>query len=74
VIPLSFIRIPPKAAAGAHFVANVAADNRVNNYFSRTNILHLKMELVDQICLATGGVVYLHKKADARGARRNAHH
>ena len=37
------------------FVANVAADNRINHYFAHTNIPHLKQELVDQICQATGG-------------------
>ena len=37
------------------FVANVAADNRINHFFAHTNIPHLKQELVDQICQATGG-------------------
>ena len=37
------------------FVANVAADNRINHYFAHTDIPHLKRELVDQICQATGG-------------------
>jgi hemoglobin len=37
------------------FVANVAADARINARFAKTNIPHLKQMLVDQICQATGG-------------------
>jgi hemoglobin len=37
------------------FVANVAADNRINKFFAKTNIANLKRNLVDQICQATGG-------------------
>ena len=37
------------------FVANVAADNRINKFFGKTNIPNLKRNLVDQICQATGG-------------------
>src|SRR5580765_8701479 len=37
------------------FVGNVAADNRINRYFARTDIPRLKRNLVDQICSATGG-------------------
>ena len=37
------------------FVANVAADKRINGYFAKTNIPNLKRNLVDQICQATGG-------------------
>lgn len=37
------------------FVANVAADNRINGFFAKTNIPRLKTNLVDQICQATGG-------------------
>ncbi len=37
------------------FVARVAADNRINVFFATTNIPHLKMMLVDQICAASGG-------------------
>jgi len=36
-------------------LANVAADNRINHFFARTNIPHLQMELVNQICVGTGG-------------------
>jgi len=37
------------------FVANVAADTRINARFAKTNIPHLKQMLVDQVCQATGG-------------------
>lgn len=37
------------------FVANVAADERINQYFAKTDVTHLKKMLVDQICEATGG-------------------
>jgi hemoglobin len=37
------------------FVANVAADARINKRFASTNIPHLKQMLVDQVCAATGG-------------------
>ncbi|MGH8798985.1 MAG: group I truncated hemoglobin [Casimicrobiaceae bacterium] len=37
------------------FVGNVAADNRINHYFARTDIAGLKRNLVDQICAGTGG-------------------
>jgi len=37
------------------FVANVAADTRINGRFAKTDIPHLKQMLVDQICQATGG-------------------
>jgi hemoglobin len=37
------------------FVANVAADKRINSFFANTNIPQLKTRLVEQICQATGG-------------------
>ena len=37
------------------FVANVAADKRINGQFANTNIPRLKMLLVEQICAGTGG-------------------
>jgi len=37
------------------FVANVAADKRINAFFAKADIPHLKSELVDQICAGTGG-------------------
>jgi hemoglobin len=46
---------PAITAVVDDFVANVAADNRINTYFAHTDIPHLKLELVAQICQATGG-------------------
>jgi hemoglobin len=37
------------------FVANVAADKRINARFANADIPHLKQMLVDQVCEATGG-------------------
>lgn len=37
------------------FVARVAADNRINKKFARTNIPRVKVMLVDQVCAQTGG-------------------
>ena len=37
------------------FVANVAADKRINGFFAKANIPNLKRNLVDQICQASGG-------------------
>jgi hemoglobin len=46
---------PAITAVVDDFVANVAADSRINRFFARTDIPHFKKELVDQICQATGG-------------------
>ncbi len=37
------------------FVARVAADKRINAFFAHTDIAKLKMNLVNQICEASGG-------------------
>ncbi len=37
------------------FVARVAADARINAFFAHTDIARLKMNLVNQICEASGG-------------------
>jgi hemoglobin len=37
------------------FVANVAADKRINGFFAKADVPRLKRNLVDQICQATGG-------------------
>ena len=37
------------------FVANVAADTRINGFFAKTDIPHFKMLLVEQLCAGTGG-------------------
>jgi hemoglobin len=46
---------PAIVAVVDDFVANVAADPRINGFFAHADIPHLKMELVDQICAGTGG-------------------
>ncbi len=51
-------RLGGKAAITAvvdQFVANVAADTRINGRFATTDIPKLKGHLVDQVCMATGG-------------------
>ena len=40
------------------FVANVAADKRINKFFAKANIPRLKSRLVDQLCQASGGPCY----------------
>jgi len=37
------------------FVGNVAADERINKFFAKTNIPRLKRLLVEQLCAGTGG-------------------
>jgi hemoglobin len=37
------------------FVGNVAKDKRINGFFAKADIPHLKMQLVEQICQVTGG-------------------
>ena len=46
---------PAITAVVDDFVANVAADGRINRRFAGTDIPRLKRMLVDQICEATGG-------------------
>ncbi len=46
---------PAITAVVDDFVANVAADNRINGFFARTDIPRLKKLLVEQICAGTGG-------------------
>lgn len=51
-------RLGGKAAISAvvdQFVANVAADTRINGRFATTDIPKLKGHLVDQVCVAAGG-------------------
>lgn len=42
-------------AVVAQFVSNVGGDQRINHYFAKTNLTHLKAMLVDQICEGSGG-------------------
>jgi hemoglobin len=46
---------PAITAVVDEFVARLAADNRVNKRFAKTDIPKLKAHLVDQICEASGG-------------------
>lgn len=51
-------RLGGKTAISAvidQFVANVAGDSRINGRFATTDIPRLKGNLVDQVCMATGG-------------------
>ena len=51
-------RLGGKAAITAvvdQFVTNVADDKRINARFSTTDIPRLKKNLVDQVCMASGG-------------------
>lgn len=51
-------RLGGKAAITAvidQFVANVADDKRINGRFATTDIPRLKRNLVDQVCMASGG-------------------
>jgi hemoglobin len=56
--PTLYQRLGEKSAITAvvdNFVARVAADSRINARFANTNIPRFKMNLVDQICAASGG-------------------
>jgi len=46
---------PAISAVIDQFVANVAGDSRINGRFATTDIPRLKANLVDQVCMATGG-------------------
>ena len=46
---------PAITAVVDQFVANVAADSRINGRFATADIPKLKGHLVDQVCMATGG-------------------
>lgn len=47
--------LPAIQAVVDDFIANVAADNRINKRFANADIPKLKKNLVDQVCQATGG-------------------
>ena len=56
--PTLYERLGGKPAITAvvdDFVGNVAADNRINGFFAHTDIPRLKMLLVEQITVGTGG-------------------
>jgi hemoglobin len=46
---------PAITAVVDDFVLNVAKDKRINRYFRKAHAPHFRMELVDQICQASGG-------------------
>ena len=46
---------PAITAVVDDFVGNVAADDRINGFFAKTNIPRLKQRLVEQICQGSGG-------------------
>ena len=46
---------PAITAVVDDFVGRVAADERINGFFANANIPRLKMQLVAQICEASGG-------------------
>lgn len=46
---------PAITAVVDDFVANVAADSRINGRFANANVPRLKVLLVEQVCQATGG-------------------
>jgi hemoglobin len=48
-------QLPAIQAVVDDFVANVAADTRINKRFAQTDVPRLKKNLVDQVCQATGG-------------------
>jgi hemoglobin len=46
---------PAITAVVDRFVANLAADKRINTFFANSDIPALKSKLVDQVCQASGG-------------------
>ena len=46
---------PAIRAVVEDFVGTVAGDARINGFFAKTNLPHLRYELVQQICAGTGG-------------------
>ena len=45
----------PITAVVGKFVSIVGQDKRINGYFANTDLVHLKKQLVDQVCQASGG-------------------
>ena len=46
---------PAITAVVDQFIANVAADTRINGFFANADIPNLKVQLVDLICQGSGG-------------------
>ena len=56
--PSLYTRLGGKPAIRAvveDFVGNVANDGRINKFFAKTNLPHLRYLLTEQICQGTGG-------------------
>jgi hemoglobin len=65
---------PAISAVVDQFVANVAADNRINHFFAQADPVAFKAKLVDQICEATGGpCTYTGKDMKTAHAGRHIH-
>ena len=47
--------LPAIDAVVGDFLANVAGDTRIQHRFALTDLKDLKLKLVDQVCMATGG-------------------
>ena len=45
----------PITAVVGKFVSIVGQDTRINGYFAKADLPHLKKQLVDQVCQASGG-------------------
>lgn len=61
--------LPAITAVVDDFVANVAADKRINRFFANTDIPNLKRRLVEQICAGSGGPC-TYKGRDMKSAHR----
>ncbi len=64
--------LPALKAVVDEFVTRVGADSRINAKFARTNIPRLKLHLVEQLCVATGGPCE-YTGRDMRQTHRNMH-
>jgi len=61
---------PAISAVVDNLVGRLAQDDRINIRFANTDIVHLRLMLVDQICQATGGPCTYSGK-DMKTAHRN---
>ena len=65
---------PAIVAVVDDFVANVAADKRINGFFAKTDATSFKAKLVDQLCAGTGGpCVYTGKDMKTAHQGRGIH-
>jgi len=47
--------LPAITAVTDEFIARVAADTRINAKFAKTNIPRIRLHLIEQLCMVTGG-------------------